>query len=791
MKQYRQFLKEMPSKTIVFAFGRFSPPTTGHELLVKAVKKIASSNNADHIIYASRTQDKKKNPLSVDKKIHYLNLMFPQSNFKAANDAERTFMEVAKELNKKYKNLIMVAGSDRVASFEKLLNQYNGVDYNYDSIQVISAGERDPDADDASGMSGTKMRDLAKDNDYDAFKKGLPASVRDIDGKRLMNDVRLGMGLDAIKEQLVISIDSLREQYHSKEIFKVGDSVISNDCLFEIVNRGCNYLTLIDIHGNTTRKWIQEVTMSDQKLFTDVQFQDKGIQDSKEISFKGYTSKNLHNAEGAACAFQKTVDNMATADPVSVLNALKYTDEYLGLTADKILDGGKESAADLAKWSEAHLMAKRTLDKMGEFINHIEYWHLYKDHLDKAVFVVRVTSGDSPMSGTASIEEAAIVDKNKDKLKVAKVIASILGVEDTEKSSNPEQLVNNALRKSKSLNKDSLKIVSKMLKLADEVGINYDKKIIKATTTLTTEQVELATERAERYGRRYPNPIDNAWILSEGKAPSIVVDKSKSNNMASLRPDDEKKLVAMNNMGKGANIPTDKLDLKTTKDIQNYANTGHTDADTKPHGVGQSELTHVGSSLTTDGDDTLARMKVKKIRNEAVEEKSTEDDDLENLSDDELDKIINKHLDDDDYLDAYDEDELHIIDSETGEPVEDHKNIKEELMNEVLSKMERIKAKLRFHRNQPKIQRARMIALKRSSGSKQINHRARHMAVNVLRKKLLRGQNPASVSTTERERIDRRIEKSKRLIDRMSMKLTSKVRANEKNRLSHKNFTNK
>ena len=76
----------MPTKTIVFAFGRFSPPTTGHGLLVSVVKKIASTNKADHAIYASRTQDKKKNPLSVDKKIHYLNLMFPHTNFKPATD---------------------------------------------------------------------------------------------------------------------------------------------------------------------------------------------------------------------------------------------------------------------------------------------------------------------------------------------------------------------------------------------------------------------------------------------------------------------------------------------------------------------------------------------------------------------------------------------------------------------------------------------------------------------------------------------------------------------------------
>ena len=184
-------------------------------------------------------------------------------------------------------------------------------------------------------------------------------------------------------------------------------------------------------------------------------------------------------------------------------------------------------------------------------------------------------------------------------------------------------------------------------------------------------------------------------------------------------------------------------------------------------------------------------MKAKKIRNESVNEEKCcdEDDDLEKLSDSELDDMINKHLDDDDFLDAYDEDELHIIDSETGEPVEEHKGIKEEALNEFLSKIERIKARLRFHRNQPKIQRARQLALKRSSGSSQIAHRARHMAVNVLRKRLLRGQDATKVSTSERERIDRRIEKSRKVIDRMAMKLTSKVKKLEKTRLTHKNFT--
>ena len=227
MKKYSQFLKELPNKTVVFAFGRFNPPTTGHELLIKAVKKLAATHKADHAIYASKTQDSKKNPLTVDKKVHYLNLMFPGTHFVAANEQERTFIEAVKNLNKKYKSLIMVAGSDRVPEYEKILTKYNGKEFHYDTVQVISAGERDPDADDATGMSASKMRAAASKGDYNHFKQGLPSTMRDIDGRRLMNDVRMGMGLESIKEQINLVKNDLREQYFRGEIFNIGDIIIS------------------------------------------------------------------------------------------------------------------------------------------------------------------------------------------------------------------------------------------------------------------------------------------------------------------------------------------------------------------------------------------------------------------------------------------------------------------------------------------------------------------------------------------------------------------------------------
>lgn len=737
MKQYRQFLKEMPSKTIVFAFGRFSPPTTGHGLLIKVVKKFASSNKADYVIYASRTQDKKKNPLSVDKKIHYLNLMFPHTNFKPATDTERTFIEVAKALNSKYKNLVMIAGSDRVGAFEKLLNQYNGIEYNYDSIQVISAGERDPDADDASGMSGTKMRSAASEGDYQIFKKGLPSTLRDIDGKLLMNDVRQGMGLDIIKEQFKLNVDELRERYYNKEIFNIGDIVESNNEPFEILDRGSNYLVVVNSIGETSKKWIQDVVMSEQTLFEDIQPGDV----PSEITFKGYTTKNLHHSEDAIRAFVQTIKISGDHDPISVLNALKATDIYMGIN-DRHLEQGKvPDEQELNQWEDAHIKAKIALERNGDFLHHLDYWHMHGTEIELMINQFRASTANGM---TEELTDKTL--KTNDKLKVARMIATILGFDDAEKSSNAETLVNNALRKTKTLNKDSLKIVSKMLKLADEVGINYDKKSIKniSKSNLTEEQFQLATERAERYGRRFPNPIDNFWINE------VKINKT----IKSLPKDDAEK-------------------------IENLAATGHATLSTKRHGVDQSERTHVGSNLTPGpkGTDTIDRMKVRYMYEEL------ELDEDFDLNEEEIDEIIDS-LSEEDIFEAYDDDEFIIIDEE-GNEVEIQVPVSEEALMEVLSKMERMKARLRMAKYTPKLTAKRKIAMRTHSDSKKINKRARKLAVGLIKKKLLKGRDPASLSTSERERIERVIEKRKPIINRLAMKLTSKVRKTEKDRLSH------
>lgn len=517
MKKYRQLIKELPSKKIVFAFGRFQPPTTGHELLVNAVKKIAARVGAEHLIFASRTQDKKSNPLPVDRKVYYLRRMFPNTNFVEANDKIRTFLEAAAMLSLRYKNVVMVAGSDRVPEYKKLLERYNGQLFNFDTIEVVSAGERDPDSDTAAGMSGTKMREAAKKGDFTTFKKGLPHTLTELDGKRLMNEIRQGMGMEVVKEQIKFETNDVREQYFAGKIFNIGDVVESGNSVYQIVKRGSNHLLVEDELGNKFSKWPQDLQVS-----------------TKEF---------------------KRLDEMQI--------------------------------------------------------------------------------------------------KSSDKLKVARIIASSLGMEDVDDKSGPEQMVNLSLRKikNKNLTPEAWKILGNMLKVATDAGIKYDKAII-------------------------PETKFKVMGLEEAKEES------------------------------------------------------------------------------------------------------------EDMNDDDIDDMI-QGMSDDDYFEAYDDEELSIVDHETGEHIAD---LKEDVILEVLSRAERIRAKMRFARTQAKRERRTAIALKTRSNTATINKRARRLAIVTMKKRLAR-KPLEKLSVAEKERLEDTIAKRKRVIDRIAMRLVPRIKKIESDRLTHKNYT--
>lgn len=189
-------MNEQNSNTCVFTFGRFQPPTIGHGLVVASVAKEAKQNGADGFVYVSNTKDKKKNPLDAKTKVDFLKKMFPKEKveFVIADGDQRTPIEVAAALNKRYDNLIMVVGSDRVSVFERLLNQYNGKDFTYETITVVSAGERDPDSDSVDGMSGTKMRVAAVEDNLEDFMKGLPSHISETEAKKVMEKIKAGLG---------------------------------------------------------------------------------------------------------------------------------------------------------------------------------------------------------------------------------------------------------------------------------------------------------------------------------------------------------------------------------------------------------------------------------------------------------------------------------------------------------------------------------------------------------------------------------------------------------------------
>ena len=268
--------KEEPTKekgegdTLTTAFGRFNPPTAGHKKLLDAAKKAAAGG--DLKIYPSRTQDPKKNPLDPDMKVSYMRKLFPEFEEEIVNDAEMKsiFDVLITAASDGYKNVNIIVGADRQSEFENLAQKYNGDLYDFDEIRVISAGVRDADAEGVEGMSASKLRKSVVDDDFKAFKKGLP-KINDGEAMALFNAVRIGMKIKAaakVKEefadwQIAPRYDKqmLREQYVTKKIFNIGDLVenLNTGLVGRIIRRGTNYLICVTEQDNMFKSWIRDV----------------------------------------------------------------------------------------------------------------------------------------------------------------------------------------------------------------------------------------------------------------------------------------------------------------------------------------------------------------------------------------------------------------------------------------------------------------------------------------------------------------------------------------------------
>ena len=266
---------EKTKGTLTLAFGRFNPPHAGHlQLMDVAAQSAAQSaelgNGDDYIIVPSRSQDPKKNPLDPDTKVSMMRQMFPQHSERIVNDgANRTIFDVLKKAhNDGYTNVRIIAGQDRVKEFDKLSQNYNGQLYQFDNMEVVSSGDRDPDAEGMEGLSSSRMRLAAAEGDFKTFRAGLPEGTPRKMAMTLFDTVRQTMNVQEMKEFWNIweiapkyDTENLRESYIKKQIFNIGDRVenLNTGLIGRIIRRGANHLICVAENNIMFKSWVKDL----------------------------------------------------------------------------------------------------------------------------------------------------------------------------------------------------------------------------------------------------------------------------------------------------------------------------------------------------------------------------------------------------------------------------------------------------------------------------------------------------------------------------------------------------
>jgi len=254
---------------IVFTFGRFNPPTTGHEKLITKVANISGSD--PYRIYPSLTQNPKKDPLPHALKVAYMRKMFTKHSKNIIADKKAvTAIDIAVKLyDEGFKDLVMVVGSDRVKEFDSLLKRYNGVSgkrhgyYKFNTISVASAGERDPDAEGVTGMSASKMRAAAVEGDEKSFAMGVPKGFKDV--SKLFQDVRKNMGIREDRDMgSMTDFESVRDAYLVGKVWNVGDLIEANGVTGIIIRKGTNYVSYNDGNGKVHKAWLHDITLDER-----------------------------------------------------------------------------------------------------------------------------------------------------------------------------------------------------------------------------------------------------------------------------------------------------------------------------------------------------------------------------------------------------------------------------------------------------------------------------------------------------------------------------------------------
>lgn len=768
--ELQQRLKEAKEKKIVFSFGRMNPPTIGHEKLVNKIKSEAKTQGADARLYLSHTSNKEKDPLTYNEKAKYAKKAF--DIFKKSR--ARTIIEVAKELEADgYTDITLVFGEDRDAEMFNLVKKYNGKDFTFNSINRVSAGKRNPKAKGVEGISGTKLRELAKTGKIDEFKEVLASKLSDSEKTAIYNQIRK---VYSISDSAIFDRDELREAYLVGELFNVGDVVydMNENKEYEIVEQGTNFVYCMGEDGNVYTKWLSDLSEKKKKDDgdrTDVR-QDKDIADKDGTQpakyYAGLKSKSTKSARDAHFkkGAKKSDDDPsaykpAPGDATAKTKPSTHTKKFKQMFGE-VQETEDEHNGDVDRISsidERDFKTDRKLKNLKTFIGKSSVG----DSASRAKKRKAQRTGTS-LAADVEIDEQAEVafevevegigtmlvagaNKQEVKQRLQKMFR------DARKFSIGKRLMDPQIKmwyraKAKDVSEDESRITHAE---EDDLREFFGKK--KQPVKQSPIQKVLSNIETNRDKRPKDVKLDGGKIVKV--TPEVARELIKFVNKKNAEGDnrfDLSKFDIFSKVMKQLKFPItvrEELELDEEWNIDLF-------------------LEEDNEQLEGDDDDALATELEKTI--DAYDEIEDVPDlypDLDNDGD---------HDDDDEELRINrDGEEKGVIDD----------NYK--WVDEVLTPAQRFKRSQQMRRLKGKIARARKLALKRPSSPEKLQSRAQRHARNLIRKKFIKGKNYNELSFAEKQAVEKRMQGKGALINRIAMRVKPKLKKLEQERLRNQN----
>lgn len=812
MKNYRELIKELPSNQVICTFGEFHPPSAAHELQVKAVKKLAEEYRSEHLVLVSSSL--KEDFLPAEKKVQYMNLMFPGTTIKVTG---KSIEESLIELSRKYKSVVLVISEDLTENFQKILRKAN-----LPSVEIILAGNTDPDSN--------KLCESAKKGDYTKFKKGLPSSLRELDSRRLMNDIRLNMGLEMVREEVKFSVNDLRDKYFKGEIYHIGEIVESDSNVYQIIKRGSNHLLLQSEEGVKVSKWIQDVKTSTREfMLKEGVMQPSGTDQvvpaptTPAVSANGIKFKDFKNLLDKKKKPEIDLDNLDAG-----IDQENSVDKYAAAAAQALSRAGGLMHEPTSTLDNRHRRIKYHLGEMHKINDKVEI--IKGSHKGIQGHIGEIRHGSykgAPKTFTVYHGEHGAVQVGKEHIKsVTEEVVDeaapyynkpsfLKKMSQMAKQERREREQREAEQK-KPIKEDNghYEDAEEHLSKANDADAKGDKPAFHAHMADHHDSLSQWHESkgrsasADKHAEKADYHSEKAEDLARGITETAYDAQNVHSHIRTMAPDLFKKLYGKT---KEEMRQTIRSEAKNYEVEPSYPNIKLRSGALKHHEKGVKLDTEEGwedhkmkdAKSPVWGAGTKSKEPLKGVDkvNVAGQEphpekweefkkksvKEEQDQNFADLSEEDIDAMVESIQDEYDIINAYDDSELAIIDEETGEEILDEETI----ITEVLSRSERMRARVRFAKTKSKRERGAKIALKRTSSTVVINKRARRLAINLMKKRLLRGRNASSLSVGEKERIEATIAKRKPILNRLAMKLSPRVRQIEKARLSHHKFTQK